>query len=113
VSAPTKKAAAKASIMIVDDHPMMREGVAQLIAQQPDLQLVGQAGTAHEALDLVGKLKPRLLIADMTLPGKSGLELIKDMRAIYPETSVLVVSMHDETLYAERALGAGARGFVF
>jgi DNA-binding NarL/FixJ family response regulator len=76
------------------------------------LELVGQAGTAHEALEVVGKLRPKLLIADMTLPGKSGLELIKDMRAMYPDTSILVVSMHDETLYAERALRAGARGYV-
>lgn len=107
-----KRSVPKSGIVIVDDHPMMREGLAQLIAQEPGWELLGQAGTAHEALDLVGKLKPHLLIADITLPGKSGLELIKDVQVMHPETFTLVVSMHDEALYAERVLRAGAKGYV-
>ena len=101
-----------AKILIVDDHPMMREGLAQLIGQQPDMTVCGQAGTAHEALEKVRLLKPNLVLADITLPGRNGLELIKDIQALEEGISVLVISMHDETLYAERVLRAGGRGYV-
>jgi DNA-binding NarL/FixJ family response regulator len=103
---------AKTRLLILDDHPMMREGLAQLINNEPDLTVCGQAGTAVEGLDMVAKLKPDLLLVDISLPDKSGIEVIKDSLALHPEIPVLVISMHDETLYAERIVRAGARGYV-
>jgi DNA-binding NarL/FixJ family response regulator len=99
-------------ILLVDDHPLTRRGLAQLIAQQPDLVVCGEAGAAEDALDFVRGLKADLVLVDVTLPGKPGLELIKDLTTMCPEVAVLVFSMHDESLYAERALRAGARGYV-
>jgi DNA-binding NarL/FixJ family response regulator len=86
--------------------------MAQLLEQQKDLIICGQAGDAEVALDQVRALRPDLVLVDVTLPGKPGIELIKDIAVLNSETSVLVVSMHDETLYAERALRAGARGYL-
>lgn len=108
----SKQSAAKKRIVIVDDHPMMREGLARLIDQERDLIVSGEADTAHQALELIGKVKPDLVLADITLPDKNGLELIKDVHAMYPGTNVLVISMHDEALYAERVLRAGGRGYI-
>jgi DNA-binding NarL/FixJ family response regulator len=102
----------KTRLLILDDHPMMREGLAQLINNEPDLTVCGEAGTGAECIELVGKLKPDLLLADISLPDKSGIEVIKDILALHPNVPVLVISMHDETLYAERILRAGARGYV-
>src|SRR5262249_7673998 len=102
----------KKRLLILDDHPMMREGLAQLINNEPDLIVCGQGGTAMEGLDLVAKLKPDLLLADISLPDKSGIEVIKDSLALHPAIPVLVISMHDETLYAERIVRAGARGYI-
>jgi|WetSurMetagenome_2_1015567.scaffolds.fasta_scaffold340634_2 DNA-binding NarL/FixJ family response regulator len=99
-------------ILIVDDHPLTRRGMAQLIAQQDDLLVCGEVGEAGEALAAVKSLKPHLVLADVTLPGKNGLELIKDLKTHHPGILVLVVSMHDESFYAERALHAGARGYL-
>jgi DNA-binding NarL/FixJ family response regulator len=99
-------------LLIVDDHPMMRTGLAQLIDNEPDLEVAAEAGNARQALDAVIKLKLDLILLDISLPDKSGLELIKDIRAVKPEATVLVVSMHDESLYAERVLRAGARGYI-
>lgn len=107
-----KPKTAEKRILIVDDHPMMRDGLAQLIQHEKDLAVVGQADTAHQALDLVREEKPDLVLVDITLPDKSGLELIKDIQVMYPGTQVLVISMHDEGLYAERVLRAGGRGYV-
>jgi DNA-binding NarL/FixJ family response regulator len=109
-----KRAPSKAprTILVVDDHPLTRHGMAQLIGQQPDLAVCGEAGNAEQALDRVRELQPELVLVDVTLPGKPGLELIKDLAATYPKVLVLVVSMHDESLYAERALRAGARGYL-
>jgi DNA-binding NarL/FixJ family response regulator len=107
-----KPGRAKKQILIVDDHPMMREGLAQLISREKDLTVCGEADTAHEALTKTGQLKPDLVIVDITLPGRSGLELIKDIQAMHSGTLLLVVSMHEESLYAERVLRAGARGYV-
>jgi DNA-binding NarL/FixJ family response regulator len=110
---PLKRAAAKKKkVLIVDDHPMMREGVALLISREKDLEVCGEADTAATALEKVAQLKPELVIVDITLPGRSGLELIKDIEAMHPGTLVLVVSMHEESLYAERVLRAGGRGYV-
>jgi DNA-binding NarL/FixJ family response regulator len=86
--------------------------MAQLIGQQLDLTVCGEAGDAAQALTAVKTSQPDVVLADVTLPGKHGLELIKDLRALHPEVAVLVVSMHDENLYAERALRAGARGYI-
>jgi len=91
---------------------MMREGLAQLIANEPAWAVCGEAGDAHEALDKVAALKPDLVLTDISLPAKSGLELIKDVQAMHPGVFILVLSMHDESLYVERVLRAGARGYV-
>lgn len=107
-----KNAPRKKRIFIVDDHPMMRQGLAQLIGAEPDLVVCGEAEDAGRALDAVGALKPDLVLADISLPGKNGLELIKDLQAMQPGLQVLVISMHDESLYAERVLRAGGRGYI-
>src|ERR1700741_3221649 len=102
----------KARIFIVDDHPMTRAGLTHLINHQPDTLACGEAENAAEALDLFDVSQPDLMLIDITLPGKSGLELIKDIKAIRPGLPILVISMHDESLYAERVLRAGARGYI-
>lgn len=110
-----RRAAEKAvrkRILLVDDHPMMRDGMGRMIDQEPDLMCCGGVNSAEEALGLVSSLKPDLVIVDITLPGRNGLELIKDVLAMCPETQILVFSMHDEIFYAERALKAGARGYL-
>jgi DNA-binding NarL/FixJ family response regulator len=105
-------AKAKKRVIIVDDHPMMRQGLAQLINNEPDLAVCCEAENAVQALAHVGASRPDLVLADISLPDKNGLELIKDIRAMNPELPVLVVSMHDEALYAERVLRAGGRGYI-
>jgi DNA-binding NarL/FixJ family response regulator len=99
-------------ILIVDDHPMMREGLRALISREHDLIVCGEAETAGQALDAVANLKPDLVLADITLPGRNGIELIKDICALQHATLILVISMHDESLYTERVLRAGARGYI-
>lgn len=99
-------------VLIVDDHPMMREGLAQLIDHEPDLCVCGQADRAAQALEVIAADLPDLVLVDISLPDRSGLELIKDAHALYPHLPLLVVSMHDESLYAERVLRAGGRGYV-
>jgi DNA-binding NarL/FixJ family response regulator len=99
-------------ILIVDDHPMMREGLAQLIDHEPDLCAVGQANDAAQALKVIAQAMPDLAILDISLPDKNGLELIKDIQTLHPGLPVLVLSMHDESLYAERVLRAGGRGYI-
>ncbi|HYG22457.1 MAG TPA: response regulator transcription factor [Verrucomicrobiae bacterium] len=110
--APRKTQKVRKRIVIVDDHPMMRQGLAQLINNEPDLIVAAEADNAAQALSQVGMQTPDLLIADISLPDKNGLELIKDLRAMHPAILILVVSMHDEALYAERVLRAGGRGYV-
>lgn len=107
-----KSAQNKKRILIVDDHPMMRQGLALLIGAEPDLAVCGEAENASAALDAISALKPDLVLADISLPGKNGLELIKDFQAMQPGLPVLVISMHDESLYAERVLRAGGRGYI-
>lgn len=91
---------------------MMREGLAQLIELESDLCVAGQADNAAQALQAIGTLLPDLALVDISLPDKNGIELIKDLQTLHPQLPVLVVSMHDETLYAERVLRAGARGYI-
>lgn len=102
----------KRRILIVDDHPMMREGLAQLIDNEPDLVAASQAESAGQALQIIGGSVPDLLLVDISLPDKSGLELIKDVHTLHPDLPILVVSMHDESIYAERVLRAGGRGYI-
>jgi DNA-binding NarL/FixJ family response regulator len=99
-------------IVIVDDHPVFREGLALVIAREPDLQIAGEASSARQALDVIGRTNPDGALLDLSLPDKSGLELVKDLRVLYPALGILVISMHDETIYAERLLRAGADGYV-
>ena len=99
-------------VLIVDDHPMMREGLAQLVNREKDLVVAGEADSAARAVEQTAQLKPDLVIVDITLPGRSGLDLIRDIHAVHPAALVLVVSMHEESLYAERVLRAGGRGYV-
>ena len=101
-----------ARILIVDDHPIVREGLSLVIGQQSDLEVCGEAGGTAEALKKYRQLKPELAIIDISLADGSGLELIKELTAIDPNFKSLVVSMHDESLFAERALRAGARGYI-
>lgn len=104
--------AARKRVLVVDDHPIMRQGLSLLIENEPDLTVSGEARTAEEAVAEVAREKPDIALVDITLPGRSGLELIKDLQAMEPDLPTLVLSMHDETLYAERVLRAGARGYV-
>ena len=99
-------------VLIVDDHPMMRQGLAQLIEHEADLCVCGQADRAGQALETIAATQPDLVLVDISLPDRSGLELIKDVHALRPNLPLLVVSMHDEALYAERVLRAGGRGYV-
>jgi DNA-binding NarL/FixJ family response regulator len=107
-----KNGKAKRRILIVDDHPMMREGLAQLIDHEPDLAAESQADSAAQALQSIAASLPDLLLLDISLPDRSGLELIKDVQTLHPALPILVVSMHDESLYAERVLRAGGRGYI-
>ena len=109
---PAPAAVKQSRIFIVDDHPIFREGLAGIIRQQPHLVVCGEADTAAKAFDEIPRAKPDLLLTDIGLPGKSGLELLKDIHAFQPALPVLVISMHDEGLYAERVLRAGGRGYV-
>lgn len=108
---PTKAKACR-RLFLLDDHPMTRYGLTQLLNQEPDLLVCGEAESAHQALKAIASARPDLVLADLTLPGRGGLEFIKDLQAQHPDLPVLVVSMHDESLYAERVLRAGARGYI-
>ena len=99
-------------VFLVDDHPLVRESLTSLIEQQPDLRVCGEADSARSALATIGGAMPDVAIVDLSLGDHSGLDLIRDLRKLHPEVAVLVLSMHDEDLYAERALRAGARGYI-
>ena len=99
-------------VMVVDDHPLMRSGLTQLINQQAGLEVCGEAGSPAEAMAKIPQCRPHLIVADITMKKSSGFELIKDVLAVHGNIPILVVSMHDETVYAERALRAGACGYI-
>ncbi|MHC4104060.1 MAG: response regulator transcription factor [Planctomycetota bacterium] len=102
----------KSNILIVDDHPIVRQGLAEMINHEDDLVVCGQAEDAHQAMKAVKELNPDMAIVDISLKETSGMELIKDLKSQYPNLPALALSMHDESLYAERALRAGARGYI-
>lgn len=102
----------KKRIFLVDDHPLVREWLTNLINEQPDLAVCGEAETAPEAMRAILSLKPDVAIVDISLKNSSGIELIKDLKQTSPGTAVLVLSMHEEAHYAERALRAGAKGYI-
>src|SRR5262249_19207238 len=99
-------------VFLVDDHPLVRESLASLIERQDDLVVCGEAASAAAALAGIGSAKPDVAIVDLSLGGRSGLELTRDLKRMHPKVAVLVLSMHDEDVYAERALRAGARGYI-
>jgi DNA-binding NarL/FixJ family response regulator len=106
------EAPVKRRVLVVDDHPVFRHGIISLIDAEADLAVCGQAGSSPAALDAMRKLKPDVALLDISLPGTNGIELIKLMKAEQPKLPLLVLSMHDESLYALRALRAGALGYV-
>jgi DNA-binding NarL/FixJ family response regulator len=99
-------------VLLVDDHPVLRKGLARLIDSKEEFVVCGEASTAFDAMALIRELKPHLVIADIGLPGASGIELTKTIRAELPNLPVLILSMHEEALYATRALRAGATGYI-
>ncbi len=106
------RTAVKHRIVLVDDHPVVRRGLAMLIEAEPDMEVIGEAGEAAEAVSMIDKLAPDLAVIDVSLGGTDGIDLIKQIKARGTETKLLVASMFDESLYAERALHAGANGYV-
>ena len=112
MSMPKNKPTPQVRIFLVDDHPLVREGLRQCLQQEPGFSVSGHASNVAQALRALKLDPPDLVIVDIALPGRDGLELIKDLRALQPGCRCLVLSMFDEELYAERALRAGARGYV-
>lgn len=99
-------------VFVVDDHPVFRDGIVRIASGIEGVMICGEAGNAAQAFEAIAKLDPDLVLMDINLPGKSGLELLQDVHAMKPDLPVLVISMHDEHLYAERVLRAGARGYI-
>jgi DNA-binding NarL/FixJ family response regulator len=106
------QAAAKKRILVVDDHPVVRQGLALLINREPDLVVCGEAEEATSAMHVLASARPDVVIVDISLNGPDGLDLLKNIRTTHPTLPVLILSMHDESIYAERALRAGANGYI-
>jgi DNA-binding NarL/FixJ family response regulator len=102
----------KTRVLLVDDHPILRRGLAQLINQEADMAVCGEAEDAPKAFQAVSTLTPDIAVVDISLKGGNGIELIKNVKARFPDLPILVLSMHDESLYAERALRAGSLGYI-
>jgi DNA-binding NarL/FixJ family response regulator len=102
----------KRRVFVVDDHPIVRQGLALLINQEPDLTVCGEAEEAESLLHVIASLEPDILVLDISLPGSDGIEALKSVRAAHPDLPVLILSMHEESIYAERALRAGANGYI-
>src|SRR5580658_5344565 len=102
----------KKSVFLVDDHPLLRQGLAMMINREPDLMVCGEAEEASMAMKAIASAKPDILIVDISLNGPDGLDLLKNLRTLYPDLPVLILSMHDESIYAERALRARANGYI-
>ena len=109
---PSGSVTRKRGVFVVDDHPLVREGLANLINAQHDLVVCGEAEDSADAISGIMKRQPDVALIDISLKNESGLELVKDLAGRYPQVALIVLSMHDEALYAERALRAGARGYV-
>jgi len=109
---PAKTDAKERRVLLVDDHPIVRHGLGLLIEQEADLTICGETESAVETLDCMDEVSPDIALVDISLRGSNGLELTKALKEAHPEVPVLVLSMHDESLYAERALRSGARGYV-
>jgi DNA-binding NarL/FixJ family response regulator len=109
---PTVNRKPKAKVLLVDDHPILRQGLARMINQEADLTICGEAEDAAKAFEAAGSLHPDIAVVDISLKGSNGIELIKNLKARYPTLPILVLSMHDESLYAERALRAGSLGYI-
>jgi len=101
-----------AQVMIVDDHPLVRAGLTQLIGQQPDFEVCSEAGSLGEAIQAFDAKRPDLVIVDLSLEHRDGIDLIKEIRARTSDTRIVVLTMHEESFYAERALRAGAQGYL-
>jgi DNA-binding NarL/FixJ family response regulator len=116
ITAPSKsdkpEITRKKKVFVVDDHPLLRQGLSLLINREPDLEVCGEAEEAQPAMAAIGSKAPDILIVDISLKGPDGLDLLKNIRATYPALPVLILSMHDESLYAERALRAKANGYI-
>ncbi len=108
----TETAERASNVFIVDDHPIVRQGLGQLIDHEPDLKVCGEASSVQEARAALSRSQPDVVIVDLSLRDSDGFELIKDIRSKYRHLPVLVLSMHDESVYAERLLGAGANGYI-
>lgn len=102
----------KSKVMVVDDHAIVLHGLRELINNEPDLEVTMTADTAEHALDMLKEQQPDIVVTDISLPGLSGLELIKELTRLYPNLSTMVLSMHDELVHGERALRAGAKGYL-
>lgn len=102
----------KKTVFVVDDHPLLRQGLALLINREADLEVCGEAEEARTAMKAIAARQPDILIADISLNGPDGLDLLKNIRTLYPDLPVLILSMHDESIYAERALRARANGYI-
>lgn len=109
---PTPQRPGRKRIMVVDDHPMMRAGLMQLIGKQPGMEVCGEAGCPAEAMKLIPECRPDLILVDISMKGASGLEFIRNVNAVHGHVRMLVVSMHEEKSYAARALRAGACGYI-
>jgi DNA-binding NarL/FixJ family response regulator len=109
---PQSPEVGKKRILVVDDHPIVRQGLALLINREPDLLVCGEAEEASGAMHVLASARPDVLIVDISLNGPDGLDLLKTIRTTHPTLPVLILSMHDETIYAERALRAGANGYI-
>lgn len=108
----TNSSPTKTRVLIVDDHPLLRQGITRLINNEKDMAVCGEADEAPKTLDAIAASKPEIVILDISLKGASGIEVLKNIRARHPKLPVLVLSMHDESVYAQRALRAGASGYI-
>lgn len=99
-------------VVIADDHPFIREGIKRVVSEKMDLEIIGEAENGNELLDILEEKTPNILVLDITMPGKSGLELLKQLNSLYPDLPVLILSIHSEERFAVRALKAGASGYL-